>query len=91
MELVVDKHLKLDEPFLSDLQPTQPHPIKVTDPVLNSNRADKKALENTKTGKATAVVTVMHIYGDTKSNLPKTSSKNCVKKTKLGSKLKKKV
>jgi hypothetical protein len=35
------------------------------------------------------VVMVMHIYGNTKSNLPHTSAKNCAKKTKLGSKLKK--
>ncbi len=46
MELVVDKHLKLDKPFMSDLQSTQPRPIKVMDPVSNSNRADVKALEN---------------------------------------------
>jgi hypothetical protein len=46
MEHVVDKHLKLDEPFMSDLQPTQARPIKVTDPISNSTRADVKALEN---------------------------------------------
>jgi hypothetical protein len=46
MELVVNKHLKLDEPFLSDLQSTQPRPIKVMDPFLNSSSADEKALEN---------------------------------------------
>jgi hypothetical protein len=32
-ELVVDKRLKLDKPFMSDLQTTQPRPIKVTDSV----------------------------------------------------------
>jgi hypothetical protein len=89
MKHVVDKRLKLDEPFLSDLQSTQPCPIKVMDPVPISTRADKKALENAKTGKVTAVVAVMHIYGNTKSNLPHTSAKNCAKKTKLVSKSKK--
>ncbi len=89
MEQVVDKHLKLDEPFLSDLQSTQPRPIKVTDPVPISTRADEKALEDAKTGKVKTVVVVMHICGNTKSNLPNTSAKNSAKKTKVGSKYKK--
>jgi hypothetical protein len=67
-ELVVDKPLKLDKPFMSDLQSTQPRPIKVTDPISNSNRADVKALENAKTEKVTAVVTVMYLYGTVKSS-----------------------
>jgi hypothetical protein len=65
---VVDKCLKLDEPFMSDFQSTQPHPIKVTDTVLNSTRADVKALENAKTGKVIAVVAVMHLHGNDKSS-----------------------
>jgi hypothetical protein len=48
-EYVVDKRLKLDKPFMSDLQSTEHHPIKVMDPISNSNRADVKALENAKT------------------------------------------
>jgi hypothetical protein len=44
---------------MSDLQSTQPCPIKVMDSVSNSERADAKALENAKTGKVTAVVTVI--------------------------------
>ncbi len=55
-ELVVDKHLKLDKPFVSDLQSTQPHLIKVTDSISNSKRADAKAFENAKTGKVAALV-----------------------------------
>jgi hypothetical protein len=86
MEHVVGKHLKLDKPFMSDLQSTQPHPIKVIDPVSNSTRADEKALENAKTGKVTAVVVVMHLYGDSKSSSINTNAKNSAKKTKLGSK-----
>jgi hypothetical protein len=89
MESVVDKRLKLDEQFLSDLQSTQPRPIKVTDQVPISSRTDEKALENAKTGKVTAVVTGMHIYGKTKSSLPKASTKNSAKRTKLGSKSRK--
>jgi hypothetical protein len=53
---------------MSDLQSTQPHPIKVTDSVLHSDRADVKALGNAKTGKVTTVVTVMHLYGNVKSS-----------------------
>jgi hypothetical protein len=80
MEHVADKRLKLDEPFMSDLQSIQPHPIKVMGPVLISTRADEKALEIAKTGKMTAVVMVMHSYGNTKSNLTETSAKNSAKK-----------
>jgi hypothetical protein len=68
MEHVVDKHLKLDEPFMSDLQSTQPRPIKVTDPVSNDTRADAKGFENAKTGKVIVVVAVMHLYGNAKSS-----------------------
>jgi hypothetical protein len=59
------------------------------DLVLISSRADEKALENAKTGKVTALVMVMHIFGEIKSNLPNASDKNSAKKTKLGYKLKK--
>jgi hypothetical protein len=90
MEQVVDKRLELDEPFLSDSKSTQPRPIKVTDQILISdNRAAEKAFEIPKTGKVTAVVVVMHLYGNTESNLITTSAKNSAKKTKLRSNLKK--
>ncbi len=91
MELVVDKHLKLDKPFMSVLQSTQPQPhlIKVTDSISNSERADVKALENAKMGKATVVVAVMHLYGNTKSRSINDNAKISAKKTKLDSKSKK--
>jgi hypothetical protein len=74
---------------LSDFKST-PRPIKVTDQTPNSNnRAYEKVLEIAKMGKVTAVVVVMHLYGNTESNLITTSAKNSAKKTKLGSKLKK--
>ncbi len=89
-EHVVDKRLKLDEPFLSDSKSAQPCPINVTDQIpISNNRADEKALEIAKTGKVTAVVAVMHLYGNTKSNLITTSANNSAKKTKSGSNLKK--
>ncbi len=74
---------------MSDLQSTQPRPIKVTDAISNSKRADAKALENTKTGKVTAVVMVMHLYGDTKNGSIRDNAKHSAKKTKSESKLKK--
>ncbi len=86
MEHVVYKHLKIDEPFLSDFKSTQPRPVKVTDQIPNSdNRADEKALEIAKTGKVTPVVAVMHLYGNTESNSISTSARNSAKKTKIGS------
>ncbi len=72
---------------MSDLYSTQPCLVKVMDPVSISSRADEKALENAKTGKATAVVAVMHIFGETTNNLPNASAKT--KKTELGPKSKK--
>jgi hypothetical protein len=89
MEHVVDKRLKLDKHFMSDLQSTQPHPIKVMEPVSNSIRADEKALENAKTGKVTMVVAVMHLYGNAKISSINTNAKISAKKTKLESKSKK--
>jgi hypothetical protein len=91
MKNVVDNCLKLDKPFMSDLQSTQPSPVKVTDPVSNRNStgADVKALENAKTGKLTAVVAVMHLYGNAKSGSIKAKAKISDKKTKLESKSKK--
>ncbi len=59
------------------------------DQILISTRADEKALEIAKTGKVTVVVAVMHLYGNTKSNLISTSAQNSAEKTKLGSKSKK--
>jgi hypothetical protein len=73
-KLGVDTHLKLDESFLFDLLSTQPHPVKVMNPVSISSRADDKALENAKTGKVAAVVMAMHIFGETKCDLPNAST-----------------
>jgi hypothetical protein len=47
---------------MSDLESVQPCLIKVTDSVPNNIRADEKAIENTRTGKVTAVVAVMRIF-----------------------------
>jgi hypothetical protein len=81
MEPVVDMRLKLDAPFMSDLQSTQPCLIEVTDPVSNSITADEKALENAKTGKVTTVVAVMHLYGNAKSSSSNANAKISAKKS----------
>jgi hypothetical protein len=59
------------------------------DSVSNSERADIKALENAKTEKVTAIVAVMHLYGNTTSRSISNNAKISAKKTKLESKLKK--
>jgi hypothetical protein len=74
---------------MSDLQSTQPRPIKVTDPVSNSIGANEKALENAKIGNVTVAVAVMHLYGNAKSSSIDANTKISAKKTKLGSKSKK--
>jgi hypothetical protein len=90
MEQIVDKHLKLDKPFMSDLKSTKPHSIKVTDQIpISDDKADEKAVETAKTGKVTAVVAVMHLYDDSKIKLVNTVAENSATKTKLGSKSKK--
>jgi hypothetical protein len=88
MEHVVDKCLKLDD-LVFDLQSTQPRPIKFSDLVSNSTRADVKALENAKTRKVTAAVPVLHLYGNARSSSSNANAKVSAKKTKLVSKSKK--
>jgi hypothetical protein len=73
----------------SAVQSTQPRLIKVTDSISNNKRADVKTLENAKTGKVTVVVTVMHLYGNTKNRSINNNAKICAKKTELESKSKK--
>ncbi len=75
---------------MSDFKSTQPHLIIVTDQIpISNNGVDEKALEIAKTGKVTTVVAIMHLYGNTKSNLITTNAKNSAKKTQLGSNSKK--
>jgi hypothetical protein len=74
---------------MSDLQSTEPRPIKVMGPISDSNRADVKALKNAKTGKVTAVVVVLHLYGIARSSSFKAKAKISYKKTQLESKSKK--
>ncbi len=67
MGLRVDKRLKLEQPSSIDLKSTDTRPIKATKLALDIIRAKKIAIENSKTGKVTAVVAILKVFGD-KSN-----------------------
>ncbi len=63
----VDKRLKLEQPKGIDLKSTGTRPIKATKLALDFIRANEIAIENSKTGKVTAVVAILKVFGD-KSN-----------------------
>jgi hypothetical protein len=65
--LQVDKRLKLEQPTGIDLKSTDTRPIKATKLALDVIRADEIAIENSNTGKVTAVVAIVKVFGD-KSN-----------------------
>jgi hypothetical protein len=65
--LQVDKHLKLEQPTGIDLKYTDTRPIKATTLAFDVIRANEIAIENSKTGKVTAVVAILKVLGD-KSN-----------------------
>jgi hypothetical protein len=48
---------------------TEPRPIKVTRTAAETISGKRKAIENAKTGKVTAVVAVMYLKRETKINL----------------------
>ncbi len=64
----VDKHLKLEQPTSIDLNSTDTHPIKATKLALDTIRANEIAIENSKTGKVTAVVAILTIFGDKRNS-----------------------
>ncbi len=63
----VDKRLKLEQPTGIDIKSTDIRPIKATKLALDVIRDNKIAIENSKTGKVTAVVAILKVFGD-KSN-----------------------
>jgi hypothetical protein len=67
MGLQVDKRLQLEQPTGIDLKSTDTCPIKATKLALDIIRANEIAIENSKTGKVTAVVAILKVFGD-KSN-----------------------
>jgi hypothetical protein len=57
--LQVDTHLKLEQPTGIDLKSTDTHPIEATKLALDVIRANKIAIENSKSSKVTAVVAIL--------------------------------
>jgi hypothetical protein len=77
MGFSVDKHLKIDEPLGTIYLSTEPHLIKVaaTAPIDNM-RTNEIAIETARTGKVTAVVTVMSIFCKKSCNLQNAKSED---------------
>ncbi len=70
----VDKHLKLEQPSGIDLKSTDTRPIKATKIAFDIIRANEIAIENSKTGKVTAVVAILKVFGDkskSRSSIPR--------------------
>ncbi len=64
LEYRVDKRLKLDKPTGHNYMSSETRPIKVTNLDSEKIRANELAIENSKTGKVTAVVAVMYLSKD---------------------------
>jgi hypothetical protein len=61
----VNKHLKIDEPVGTIYLSHKPCPIKVTNTAISqTTKADEITIKTAKTGKVTAVVAVMRIFGN---------------------------
>jgi len=60
----VEKHIKLVQPSGIHLKSTDTHPIKAIKLVLDTVRANEIAIENSKTGKVTAVVAILKVFGE---------------------------
>jgi len=60
----LDKRLKLEQPNGIHLISTDSHPIKATKLALDTIRANEIAIENSKTGKVTAVVAILKVFGE---------------------------
>ena len=60
----VDKRLKIDKPSGIHLDSTDTRPIKATKLALDTIRANEIAIEKSKTGKVTTVVTILKVFGD---------------------------
>jgi hypothetical protein len=65
---LVDKRLKLEQPSGINLISTDTRPIKATKLALDIIKANEIAIENSKTGKVTAVVAILKVFGDKFTN-----------------------
>jgi hypothetical protein len=60
----VEKRLKLIQPLGIHLKSTDTRPIKATKLALDTIRANEITIENSKTGKVTAVVAILKVFGE---------------------------
>jgi len=60
----VEKRIKLVQPSGIHLESTDTRPIKATKLALDTIRANEIAIENSKTGKVTAVVVILKVFGE---------------------------
>jgi tRNA(Phe) wybutosine-synthesizing methylase Tyw3 len=65
MGSLIDKRLKLEQPTLES---TDTHSINATKLVIDISNANKIAIETSKTGKVTAVVAILKVFGDIPNN-----------------------
>jgi len=65
-----DKRLKLEHPTGIHLKSTDTHLSKSTKLALDTIRANKITIENSKTGKVTAIGAIRKVFGDKINNLP---------------------
>ncbi len=76
----VDKRLKMNQPSGIHLKPIDTHPVKATKLALDTIRANEIAIENSKTGKVTAVVAILKVFGDKINNSRNANPKKLLNK-----------
>ena len=76
----VDKRLKIDQPSGIHLDSTDTRPIKATKLALDTIRANEIAIENPETGKVTAVVTMLQVFGHKINNSRNANPKKLLNK-----------
>ena len=65
---LVDKRIKLEQPSGVQLNSIDTRPIKATKLALDTIRANEIAIENSETGKMTAVMAILLVFGDNTHN-----------------------
>ena len=73
----IDKRHKLEQP---NLDSTDTRWIKATKLAVDITRAHEIAIENSKTGKVTAVVAILKVFGDTPNNSRNTNPEKLLSK-----------
>jgi hypothetical protein len=87
---LVDKRIKLEQPLGVQLNSTDTRPIKATKLALDTIRANEIAIENSKTGKVTAIVAILKVFGDNTHNSRNVNPGNLLNKPNKRLNLKKK-